>query len=404
MRSIIILALLLAAVGCGDSDDSGNNGANNGVNNGTNNGTNNGNNGTNNGNNGVEGAALTTINAGLAKGFVPYASDRILPVAEAVGASDADVLCLQEVWDVADVEAVIQTAAVAYPHSYWVETMRDEQNAGCTPEEADPLAECIRTNCSDVPQDELAGCGLGMCGDEFSATTQACQTCIASNLDKDIDGILEACSGGGAAFSYGGRNGLLLLSRTELKNTDHIMLNSTLVQRSVLRADVELEQGNKVSVYCTHLAADLSNSIDYPGEEFDSFEAEQAAQIAELLAWVDDHTNEAGVAVMGDFNTGPVGGEGVVAELPANYEAIVAAGYTSPFVAEHGLCTFCDANTINDAIAGPTGALIDHVFLKGINAAGSIRAFDKTQTIATTEGDKELNLSDHYGVTVYVAP
>jgi endonuclease/exonuclease/phosphatase family metal-dependent hydrolase len=355
------------------------------------------------GNNGTSQAALTTYNVGLAKGFVPFASDRIAPNAAAIGASTSDVLCLQEVWDVEDVETVIAGAVGNYPHSYWVETMRDEVNAGCTDEEAAPLADCIRENCSDVPQDELANCGLANCGDEFSATSTECQTCVASNLDKDIDGILEACSGGGAAFSYSGRNGLILLSKTPLDNTQHTMLSSTLVQRAALRADVNVEGVGQVSVYCTHLAADLSGAIAYPGEEFASFEAEQAAQIGELIAWIDGQDNAGPIAWMGDFNTGPAGNEGVVAELPANYQLIVDSGYNSPFVAE-GVCTYCDENTIVDDGTGTGGALIDHIFLKGLTASGVERSYDQKQTLATSEGEMELHLSDHYGVTVFINP
>ncbi len=290
-----------------------------------------------------------------------------------------------------------------YPHSYWVETMRDEVNAGCTDEEAAPLADCIRENCGDVPQDELANCGLANCGDEFSATSTECQTCVASNLDKDIDGILEACSGGGAAFSYSGRNGLILLSKTPLDNTQHTMLSSTLVQRAALRADVNVEGVGQVSVYCTHLAADLSGAIAYPGEEFASFEAEQAAQIGELIAWIDGQDNIGPIAWMGDFNTGPAGNDGVVAELPANYQLIVDSGYVSAFV-EEGVCTYCDENTVGDDTPGTGGALIDHVFLKGLTASGVERSYDQKQTITTSEGEMELHLSDHYGVTVFISP
>lgn len=40
---------------------------------------------------------LTTYNAGLAIGFVPGAEDRAPATAAAIGALDADVVCLQEV-------------------------------------------------------------------------------------------------------------------------------------------------------------------------------------------------------------------------------------------------------------------------------------------------------------------
>ena len=43
-------------------------------------------------------AVVVTYNVGLARGFVDYADQRAEPVAAAVAALDADVVCLQEVW------------------------------------------------------------------------------------------------------------------------------------------------------------------------------------------------------------------------------------------------------------------------------------------------------------------
>ena len=423
MRNLIALvgvaASLLGLAACGDDEEGGGAAANNQTNNANNanNQTNNANNQTNNANSENNSAPLapkvTTFNVGFAKGFVQYATDRVEPVAQALADHDAGVVCLQEVWFQEDIDALINGAEATYPHSFYEKTVSTEVNPGCTPEEVGPLQTCIEANCADVPQDELASCGLASCGAQFNGASSACQTCIASNLDKPIEEIVAACDGGGAKFAYGGHNGLLLLSRYPMTNAEHLLLDSTLVQRSVLRADVELPEYGPVSVYCTHLAADLSAELPYPEDsDFTSFEEEQAAQIDAMLDWADE--GEGTVIVLGDMNTGIEVGD-ASEELPANYQKFVERGWGSAFVGSpEATCTYCASNAVQGGSPdstlpdGSTGKLIDHIFLKegllSTDVAQSARVLDQLQTIETEEGPKELHLSDHFGVQITLQP
>jgi endonuclease/exonuclease/phosphatase family metal-dependent hydrolase len=353
-------------------------------------------------------ATFASFNVGLARGFVPYAEDRLAPLGEAIHDDNSDVICLQEVWSQEDIDALLAATEHAWPHNYYFKTASDEVNAGCTPEEVDPLQACIETNCADVPQDGLASCGLSNCGAEFMAASSACQGCIASNLDKPIDEIVAVCGGGGPAFAYGGHNGLLLLSKHPLKDTEHLLMTSAVTQRSVLRARVELPEFGEATVYCTHLAADLSASLPYPeGREHSSYPEEQAAQIDAALDWIDGHGDEGVVLLMGDFNTGPAL-DGIAAEVAENFPTFAARGWTSTLAVDTPQCTFCADNRVQGGGAdsklagGESGVLIDHIFIKTPLADRVLiaaRAFDQTQPIQTTaEGTLDLHLSDHYGL------
>lgn len=58
-----------------------------------------------------------TFNVALAGAFIPYEAERREYIAEAIAGSDADVLCLQEVWTQEDKELFRDTAIDAYPYS-----------------------------------------------------------------------------------------------------------------------------------------------------------------------------------------------------------------------------------------------------------------------------------------------
>lgn len=353
--------------------------------------------------------SFATFNAGLARGFVPYAAERIQPVTEAIAAHDSDVLCVQEVWFDEEIDAVLEGVKDTYHHSMVYKTESDELNDGCGMEEAEVLADCVREKCSDVPQDQLGSCGIGMCGTEFSAASVPCQTCVAANLHQDIDAIIATCEGGGPKYSSGGRNGLILLSKHELKNQTEVSFTSNLTQRAAIRAEVEIADFGTLTTYCTHLAADLSNTLAYPADNnYSSFGEEQAGQIDELLAWIDAQEDPGRVLIMGDINTGPALGE-LTGELPENFEKFEAAGWVSVFAqSDAPQCTFCLDNTIetdgDDKLEdGSPGVLIDHIFADSDTNAtvkGSARVFDQLQEIA----GEQLHLSDHYGVQVTLLP
>jgi endonuclease/exonuclease/phosphatase family metal-dependent hydrolase len=354
-------------------------------------------------------ATFETYNVGLAPGFVANADARLEPVAQNLGQTESDVLCLQEAWLTQNdggewltdqIDTLVDQTKATLPYAYY-EITESEATVSCTQQEAEPLKTCAFANCSEVSTDDLAACALQHCGAEIDALPDTCSSCVFGQIGNSLEDILATCTGGGAgAFTYNGHNGLLMLSRYELKNTEFTTLESTIVQRTALHATVSIPEFGDVDVYCTHLAANLSD-VPYPGGAFANYKEEQASQIAELLAWVDETATTGNIVLMGDMNTGPAKGE-LKGEFPEHYTKFLDAGFQSPYLAQEAPeCTFCGTNTLND---GDENKAIDHVFLDfemPVEVVSAERVHTETVDIETSAGATEsTNLSDHFGVAV----
>lgn len=357
--------------------------------------------------------SVVSFNVGLAFGYVPEASGRKDAVIEALAASDADVVCVQELWtnqndagewttDVID-ETLAATLA-NFPNQYWSRTVTSDTATpmGCTIEEAEPLEMCAMTNCGEESPENLAGCVTDMCEAEFGAVSPGCQNCLVTNLGGTLDEIIGACKG---VFSsgvvYDGHNGLAILSKHPVTTMETLEMDYALTSRAVLHATVAPEGAEPVDVYCTHLASDLSNTIDYPpGGTYSSFAEENAAQATAALAWIDETATAPTTVFAGDFNHGPQVGTGH-AELADNYQLILDAGFADPIVDSGEFCTYCEANTLQNG-SGNDGELIDHVYLRGtaqVQTAAVV--YDDVVPVVTTDGSTQmLHRSDHYGVRV----
>lgn len=355
----------------------------------------------------LQSLVLTTFNVGLAFGYVEEASARVDPIIAALSDSTADVICVQELWANQDdagqwtedvIGRVLSGTADSFPHQYWERTTSPEgtEPAGCTIEEAEPLEECAFEACGDLAPENLADCVLLECATQFSETSAGCQNCMASNLGGELEDIIAACKG---VFSdgivYDGHNGLAVLSKHPLEVTEHRAFDFSLTARSALHVRVAPADGEPFDAYCTHLASDLSATLDYPeGGTYGSYAEENAAQTTALLAFADETATSDTTVLFGDFNHGP-------GELPDNYQVVLDAGWADPIADAGESCSFCPDNTL---LAGATdvGDLIDHVYLKtsGTVESASI-VFDETVEITRADGtNQSSNLSDHYGVEV----
>ena len=259
-------------------------------------------------------ATVATYNVGLARGFVPYADERLDAAAAAIASIDADAVCIQEAWLRQDdqfnwttqyIDVLSDAASDAFPYATWQRTKNTGEATSCTPEEAAVLEECALEYCGDVSQGELADCALTYCGDLFNASSVGCQSCVAANIGNPIEVIMATCVGGSGSAAYDGHNGLLLLTKKEPIATHHIQFPSALTTRSALHAQVKVGGLGEADVFCTHLAADLSSILAYPGTEYGSYIEEQSAQIGLLLGFIDDHATTEHTLLMGDMNTGP---------------------------------------------------------------------------------------------------
>lgn len=348
-----------------------------------------------------EPAATTTFvtyNAGLARNFVPFAPERIEHVIAAVAGLDADVVCLQEVWEDEDLAALLAATEEGFPNTRTFQTTEEEgAEPACTAEETDPLLACVTEFCAET--DDLTGCVLGNCGVEFSAVSQGCATCLAAHISETVDDIIAACLTGGSQLLFGGRNGLVLLSRLPLGDGGDLILDSFFTQRAVLWQEVITEDG-PVHVFCTHLNAALEE-VEYGGT-FDSWEAEQAHQADQLIEWLDGQAGDSpDRIILGDLNCGPAVPPEISGKFEETFTKFTDAGFTSPYLALPAPpCTWCVDNPLTES---ETSRVIDHVLLMGAPAgleAEAVRILTETITVEGTEGSQDVPLSDHYGVSV----
>ncbi len=402
----LVLSALLAAVGCspdGDSDENSDAGGDTDVDSGADDA-------------GAEGAgavAFATYNAGLAVGFVDYAEERLPLVGAGLAALEADVVCLQEVWLSEHIDALVAASKDTFPHAHY-EMTEDDMDAGsgdagsgdpaCTEEEIDNFGGCVRDHCSDVDPGELTTCALGNCAAEFAGLSSECTGCVAANIGGTIDEILEVCSGsGGGSMAYEGHNGLLMLSKHAIEAKETLVFKSFLNRRVLLHAQIETPDLGQIDLFCTHLTAALS-AVEYAGE-YDSWEDEQAAQISEMLSYIDEHKSAANpVVLMGDMNCGPQTGI-VSAEFAENYQLFVDGGFTAPYVDDvSSPCTWCGENPLTGGgDSGGVDSIIDHVLVKQMPEGATYeteRILDDAVSFESEGAQVDSRRSDHYGAKV----
>ncbi len=341
---------------------------------------------------------LVTYNAGLAIGFVPGAVERTPATSAAIGALDADVICLQEIWEPEQIEAV-EAAATNHPHRYWPapnpETLAEP---ACVGTDIDPLLTCMADNCDALCADELPACLLESCAFQFLGLEKPCMRCAQANVGSTPEEIEDICRAEATQYAYEGSFGTGILSKWPIASTNELLLDSTTTRRSLLHSVIEAPGGD-IDVFCTHLTAVFS-IVPYPREE-GSWSEEQAKQVADIRAYMTAEASTGRVALMGDLNAGPL----VAAndpEQPENYEA-AAAGLDVPYVEQDRRCTFCPDNGISSVDSDDFGVLIDHVMLDGFDGAtSSTRVLDEEVTIETCGTQIPGAHSDHYGVSVTI--
>ncbi len=202
---------------------------------------------------------------------------------------------------------------------------------------------------------------------------------------------------------YKGRNGLLILSRFPIVETDYLPFKSFFFQKAAIYAKVRTEKMGDLGVVCTH----LSTEIPFPPYlgKFKSWEDEQNHQAMELATWKNADV------LMGDMNSG-VEKPGLVEFTPEAYNILTEAGFYSPFMeGESAQCTWCGDNPIGGGgesnLAGggySDDMILDHIMFRDAEKYSftSERALYDDYIVTDKKGDHKTKLSDHAGVTVRV--
>lgn len=351
-----------------------------------------------------------TFNVGLAHGYVPYTKERISLLIQALGQSQSDVLCLQEVWRKDDRKQFIHGLKKQFPYIFYSPIKQEKTINKPSCRFRDIFGEgkfvsCMRSMCSGNSSDQLTECIVNNCYNALKALKKANRQCsqalfakVGQNPTLAILSLLNGFSASGI-YVHGGSNGLMLFSKYPLTSKETIEMGhlSTLVRRDILKAKVHIGQNN-ITLFCTHLASHLN--IPYVGK-FISWENENEQQVKELLS-VTKSYNPA--LLMGDFNCSPHG-HNIDAVFPHSCSLL---NFSFQRVGQKaGLCTFCSHNRINKE---PKDFFIDHIYLRGLKAKNFKRVYTQPVTIQKTgfffwlKQSVLIHLSDHYGFQANVSP
>ncbi len=386
---------------------------------------------------------VDTFNVALAGAFIPFEEERRQPIADAIAAHDADVLCLQEVWTQEDKELLRDAAAANYPYIEFFENDLDtelddptDQNGNIPPEpttvpcpevEVGPdvtiedqmnlAVDCVRDNCSTIPGSEdgrttSAECAGIACTTEVlplltgeNENQQRCYACIATQLPTSTFAtIRESCATVvNQDLAFDGQNGVMLLSKYPLNDSAEWVIPGTWNRRTILRATVELPSGAELDTYCNHLTPIFGGiTFPYTGQygkgntDAAGWQAEQELQAEKLIAHVEATSGERPAVILGDLNAGlEFPSENIDGEGEPTFELLADAytpAYTSDYTPE---CTFCSENPVTDT---ENDVWIDHILLHQLDDSTiteTERVFD--ENVVPVEG-MMVPLSDHFGI------
>ena len=269
------------------------------------------------------------FNAALYGPNAPYNSQRTHLIAPAIAHRDSDIVCVTEMDALVDRQNIISAALPAnggpYPYSYSVTTNLStpitnpaNQTGQIPPAATAPPCSgvqsslisdtftCAEQYCSTQgpgdPSGELLNttdCISGHCASQFVAiegANPACFDCLIDYVASDESwGTCQShCTTDlTPPLGFDGQDQSIILSRYPLTNMDVLILPSTLFRRSVLYAQVELED-QTVDFYCgflisTLIAADLPYDGAYGNGAMDSqtgWDSEQLFQGQQVVSWV----------------------------------------------------------------------------------------------------------------------
>lgn len=348
--------------------------------------------------------SFVTFNAGLLAQSQNVEA-RMQTIAHDLPTLQADVVCLQEVWQPEHVQAITAAVKADYPYAHW-SVASASGSSSCTQAESDLLIGCINTKCPSVDASGIALCAVANCANEYASVGASCQQCVLANQTLPPTTIVANCTAGSSsANAYVNQNGLVLLSKHEFESKDFLALESSFGDRGVLYARLETKLMPSLHLFCTHLAATLSE-VTYPGPH-GSWAGERDVQINALAAYVQSKQKAGSTAVaLGDMNTGPALGA-VVGEDPECFAHLTEVGLTAPYLSSGtAQCTFCSDNTIINSTSG-VDVLIDHVLFSDLPRNLSTKAkrvFDDPIHLNVAGSPVDTFRSDHYGVKVTVSP
>jgi hypothetical protein len=258
---------------------------------------------------------------------------------------NSDVMCLVEVDQLADQQAIQAAAATAgFKYTYSITTDlstpfsnggRTQDGGTCMPPSQpactgvpqsllDQTFQCMEQKCSDI--DGGAGrlvtttsCLEQFCKSEIGQlllSFPACSDCVLDYVasSEPYSHVESLCTTGTQApMGFDGANSSMILSKYPLMNSDKYILSSSMYRRSVLYSQVQFEGNLTVDFYCGFFISPLiSNNFPYLGCFGNgmsnltqaAYAAENYFQAHEMAAWVESKSGNRPAVIVGDWRAG----------------------------------------------------------------------------------------------------
>lgn len=352
---------------------------------------------------------VVTFNTGLGPGIVGLSSPRAPHVVDAVAATHFDVMCLQEVWTDGDRDAIIARLGLPPENVLFARTVGVGETGEdrCSNSDIDRLEACTAKKCAGVDDEEVTGCAMAQCHSALTGIflgNRECLNCLAAMAGHPADITRRVCTTRGASRIYGGRNGVILVSRWPLLDREAILIPASNANRVALFARVDVPGHGPVELACTHISSDQEIPPYHSG--YDTWDEEKEAQLAIISDRLNARAAGRPQLFVGDMNFGGARGATVKDEsgwvwYDAHERGFVdPAGYTVP-----ELCSMCSGNSFVGH--RDRSELIDHALLRdppgGLELTPTCveRLFDRPVVVTGYHGeDVTTNLSDHYGIRV----
>jgi len=344
---------------------------------------------------------VETFNAGLAHTYVPFAKERLPFIIKDLKEKSSDVICLQEIWEKKDRKKLVKSLTEVYPYSHFtkIKQVRSKKSPTCKRRNLfgeGKFVSCVMKKCKGKDGDAHTACILDTCGESMERLKNENRECAAGLIAQvgksTISALLQVFNPfrGASLFAYGGGNGLLVLSKRKIVKKEVIDFTkiSSINKRSALV--VTLDSGETVA--CTHLSANLADSVSYTGK-FSSWKEENSKQIDILLSSLSNKTNK--VILTGDFNCA-FATSSLEGDWEDNCQKIIDANFENRMLEEDPKCTFCSSNALNSE--DTKDILIDHIFVKN----GQTLNPKRTRDVKFSIDGKEVNLSDHFGISATI--
>ncbi|MFI5390980.1 MAG: hypothetical protein ACHQYQ_06430 [Bacteriovoracales bacterium] len=301
---------------------------------------------------------------------------------------DADVLCLQDVYNIPKVIKELN-----YPYSHYIESSENFFIKGVCPvweifRKGNPFY-CRLKNCSDFVGNNLISCLLEKCNESLNQIKQVNNNCaqafishVNGNTLNDIFDLINPFKAL-PKFLEKGSPGLLLLSKFQLKNKDFSDFStiSTVRNRGALVADVE---GFRI------ICANTSSPLDGPTYmgSFSSREEENKIQIEKMKKWLTGKND----VIIGNLNCSrPVQYTDIRENYSKNCEGFDELNLEEPIYSKPE-CTYCPYNNlVENKERG--GLILDNVFI-------SENSLIDVEVVMKNIMENESFMSDHFGVRV----